>query len=87
MIVFILIDIYIYVLFSFPAVPPRIILKADLLDQQNTQLIRVAKGDQNVQLKCQAVGDTPITVKWTKVSTVYIILICTKTCLILPFLF
>ena len=59
--------------FSFPAVPPRIILKADLLDQQNTQLIRVAKGDQNVQLKCQAVGDTPITVKWTKVSTVYII--------------
>ena len=52
----------------FFVVPPRIILKADLVDQQNTQLIRVAKGDQNVQLKCQAVGDTPITVKWTKVS-------------------
>ena len=46
---------------------PKIILDREHISQDNTQLIRAAKGDQNVQLKCQAVGDTPITVKWTKV--------------------
>ena len=50
-------------------VPPKIILDRELISHENTQLIRAAKGKENVELKCHAVGDTPITVKWTKVIT------------------
>ena len=55
--------------FLFP-VAPKIILDREHISQDNTQFIRAAKGDENVQLKCKAVGDTPITVKWTKVRVV-----------------
>ena len=47
--------------------PPKIILDGKTTSQGGTQLIRSAKGDNNVELKCKALGDTPITVKWTKV--------------------
>ena len=48
-------------------VPPKIILDREMISHENTQLIRAAKGEKSVELKCHAIGDTPITVKWTKV--------------------
>ena len=47
--------------------PPKIILDGQATSVDDIQLIRSAKGDNNVELKCKALGDTPITVKWTKV--------------------
>ena len=46
------------------SVPPKIILEND----ERSEVTRVAKGDEFAELKCKAQGDTPITVKWTKVS-------------------
>ena len=63
-----LLSLYIpYSISSTLLVPPKIILDRELISHENTQLIRAAKGEKSVELKCHAVGDTPITVKWTKV--------------------
>ena len=44
------------------SVPPKIVF------QDNRDVTRAAKGDESVELRCKAQGDTPITVKWTKVG-------------------
>ena len=51
-------------IFFVLSVPPKII--TNLNDEMS--MVRAAKGDREIELKCKAQGDTPITVKWTKVS-------------------
>lgn len=49
--------------------PPKIIFdsKTGLTKEDNiTPLARAAKGDQEIELRCKAQGDTPITVTWNK---------------------